>query len=116
MARATVGTLRLKVKRSDPARAYDYGIARDLFAWAVTNTDTGETVTGADLSGPSGTTALEMLPSLVSFLSADGETFAHYGGATPPDGYLFVDQVAEWAYMNSDELSLFGIDSEDGAV
>lgn len=57
----------------------------------------------------------DALSSLASFLENESEKYSFYMGVgQPPDGYLFGETVAEWAYGVSDELSLVGcaIDEE----
>jgi hypothetical protein len=55
-----------------------------------------------------------MLATLLSFLTADGESYAHAmsSGRTPTDGYLFPEAVAEWAYTVSDELTAARLELE----
>jgi hypothetical protein len=45
---------------------------------------------------------------LCGFLGAEAEAYAgsgRMGTATPPDGWLFNPAVAEWAYLNADEIA-----------
>ena len=81
---------------------------RTCYRWHI-DFPTGSTFTGNDLkSGCQGGTLQEGMASLLSFLSAAAESY--------PDGEnadLFPTAVTEWAYQNSDEISLLGIEIEE---
>ena len=49
------------------------------------------------------------LATLCSFLAAEAEAYAgsgNMGANEPVDGWLFGPEVAEWAYLNSDEIAM----------
>jgi len=50
-----------------------------------------------------------MMGALVSFLGAEAEAYAgsgNMGANEPADGWMFSPEIAEWAYLNADELSM----------
>jgi hypothetical protein len=94
-------------------RAGDEGRTRYQYHIDLPN---GEEHTGDDLqSGCQGGSLQEGLASLLSFLSACGESYG-YSLRTGREGEntdLFPANVAEWAYQNSDELSSLSCDFEE---
>jgi hypothetical protein len=53
----------------------------------------------------------EGIAVLCSFLAAEAESYqATMGASEPADGWLFSATVAEWAYLNSDELAMAGME------
>ena len=62
--------------------------------------------------------AAEMARSLCSFLASEAERYQHHGlkgPEAPDDGegdWIFPFAVVEWAYQNSDELSMLGMDPD----
>lgn len=90
----------------DGRMAYGYGIFRDGSLLAA----------GEDIrSGVGGIGhAVHGFTALIDFLSADAEKYARLMGPVPAgdDGYLFGETVAEWAYGNSDELTMLALDLE----
>lgn len=76
----------------------------------------GVEYTGNDLqSGASGGTLQQGLESLVSFLEAAGEAYryAMYLGRDSENADMFPGNVNEWAYQNSDELSMLQIELQE---
>jgi len=58
-----------------------------------------------------GETIREALAVLCGYLTAEAEAYqATMGASEPVDGWLFSAAVAEWAYLNSDELSMAALD------
>lgn len=58
----------------------------------------------------------EGIRTVLSFLSAEAEQYAgsgQMGTAVPADGWLFSAEVAEWAYLNSDEISMAEIELDE---
>lgn len=48
----------------------------------------------------------EMLRTVLSFLSAEADAYrSTMGGRPPVDGWLFNADIAEWAYLNDDEIA-----------
>ena len=79
---------------------------------------------GDDLaSGVGGGSLQQGLESLLSFLAACGESYAYamrhnnVGGmidlSSTENGELFPENVAEWCYLNSDELGMLAIELEE---
>jgi hypothetical protein len=56
----------------------------------------------------------EALSSLLSFLVASAEAVRY--GSDSDNSDLFPKKVAEWAYMNSDELSMLSVELEERRV
>jgi len=75
--------------------------------------------TASDLRGPAtkinpGPRA--MLASSLSFLGACGESYAHAmrnPDSEPENLDLYPREIAEWAYMNSDELAILSMELEE---
>ena len=67
-------------------------------------------------SGVGGGTLQDGLSSLMSFLSACAESYNYEQrtGRTGENTELFPAWVAEWASANSDELSMLGLELEEG--
>lgn len=91
----------------DGRRVYDYAVFRD-----------GALLTsGEDLYSGVGDApnARRALGTLISFLSADADRYRRLMGPVPDgcEDYSFSTQVAEWAYMNSDELAMIGCELGD---
>jgi hypothetical protein len=64
---------------------------------------------GDDLqSGCDGGTLQEGLESLISFLSAVGESYPHGENVN-----LFPSEISKWAHENQDELSILGCEIEN---
>jgi hypothetical protein len=58
------------------------------------------------------------IATLCAFLSAEAEAYAgsgNMGANEPADGWMFSAEVAEWAYLNSDELSMLGLELDEQA-
>lgn len=77
----------------------------------IIDTPAGEIYNDADLNvvtqaSPSDTVR-EAMRSAVSFLCYEGD---HYLHSPDEDSWLFNAAVAEWAYQNEDELSVFSDD------
>ena len=110
-ARYDADEFSLKVQRNGT----DLLTGKPAWAYSVTRSEKPQTVViGTDLFGWGD--SREMLRSLASFLYADAELYRrHMGPITEPyeDGYLFGHGVAEWAYMNDDELALINQDGEN---
>lgn len=71
---------------------------------------------GTDLaSGVGGGSLQEGLSSLLSFLSAAGESYGHRmrTGRKGENEGLFKKPVVEWAYQHSDEISILGMEIEE---
>jgi len=62
-------------------------------------------------SGCQGGGLQEGLSSLLSFLPACGESVAYQGGE---NSELFPPRIARWCAENSDELSILGVELEEG--
>jgi hypothetical protein len=94
----------------EPTRATDhYGKTK----WQYFIDIDGQENSGADLAGWGDTQ--EMLATLLSFLGAAAESYA-YRQRTGRDGEnedLFPAAVVEWAYQNSDELSMLAMELEE---
>lgn len=92
----------------------DNGEGRARYRYHI-DTPAGEIYTAEDIStprfdGPDRGTR-EAAEALVSFLSAEAEAYeSTMGTAEPVDGWLFNAAVAEWAYLNSDEISCAEMD------
>ena len=88
---------------------------RQAYRWYIDLPD-GSEHTGDDLSSGVGGGSLQSgLESLLSFLSACGES-VNYRDRTGRDGEnadLFPAPVAEWAAQNSDELSMLAIELQE---
>jgi hypothetical protein len=87
-----------------PSRTSDN---RDRFAYAITLPDGSEYHSDDLRSGCGGCTMQEAAESLLSFLSACGESVG-YGlrtGRTGENEDLFPPAVGEWCYGNSDEIA-----------
>jgi hypothetical protein len=63
-------------------------------------------------SGCQGGDLQEGFASLLSFLGAAGESYG-YKGMDGENSKLFPEPVTEWAYQNSDEISMLGIEIEE---
>jgi hypothetical protein len=107
-----------RTKDRDP-----YGEDRTTYAYSIrVPFKTGTiTETGRDLRTGVGNvrTARETLGSLLSFLGAAAESYAHTIGkyrGWPEDkgenGDLFSEHIVEWAHQNSDELAMLQSDIE----
>lgn len=88
---------------------------RDVYAWAVLNDD--REVIASDRehdyvhTGCQGGDAHGALAALFNFLTADADAYsAHMGNGEPDDGYLFGEDVAEWAYGVADELAMASVE------
>jgi hypothetical protein len=77
----------------------------------------GETFEGTDLrsgacrfvDGDHDAQLRSMVGALLSFLGAEADRYGAWmdsGDATPAGGWSFGEGIAEWAYLNSDELTL----------
>lgn len=56
----------------------------------------------------------DILGAMVSFLSADAESYRYtMGNEEPDDGWLFGRDGAEWAYLHDAELSMLSLDLEE---
>ena len=83
-------------------------LGRTVYRWTIDLPD-GSTHTGDDLSsGVGGGTIQEGFSSLVSFLSACGESvnYRDRTGRTGESADLFPGPVAEWAGAHSDDLGM----------
>jgi hypothetical protein len=82
---------------------------RHVYRYEISDTHGRTLCEGSDLRSGVGDPVdhVRMIATLMSFLTADGESYAHAmrSVSTPPDGYLFGEAVAEWAYTVSDELT-----------
>lgn len=63
-------------------------------------------------SGCQGGNLQEGMASLLSFLSAAAESYA-YKGMDGENSDLFPQAVTEWAYQNSDEISMLALEIEE---
>lgn len=128
IAHETAGTIRVidkddhdvciivhRTKDRDPhgedRTTYAYNIRRPFRTGTLTET-------GRDLRTGVGKvgTAREMLGSLLSFLGAAAESYAHSGPFDMSEnGDLFSAPIVEWAHQCSDELSMlqFEIEPDD---
>jgi hypothetical protein len=87
----------------EPAGGHDH-LGKPLWKWYIDIPD-GE-FEGADLAGWGD--HREMMRSMLSFLGAAAESY--------PDGEnanLFPPKVTEWAYQNSDEISILSCELEE---
>jgi hypothetical protein len=68
----------------------------------------GEAELGTVGAKADGDGARQALATLLSFLSAEAEAyqFLDRGNTEPDDGWIFNAATAEWAYCNSDEISI----------
>jgi len=75
----------------------------------------GQSCEGSDLqSGCGGGTLREGLSSLLSFLAAAAEAYsAGMRGRDSDNADLFPEDVCEWAYQNSDELSMLQVEVDE---
>jgi len=66
-------------------------------------------------SGVGGGDIQDGMSNLVGFLSAAGEAYAYQlrTGRASENGDLFPAAVTEWAYQNSDELSMLGLELDE---
>ena len=58
----------------------------------------------------------EMMESLLGFMAACGESYGYAmrrPNSNPENLDLFPEQMHEWCYLNSDELSMLGIEIEE---
>ncbi len=77
----------------------------------------GQEIRSGACAVPDDSVLSELLPrmaeTLLSFLGADADTYAaHMGMSEPTDGYSFGARVAEWAYLNSDEITCLSMELE----
>lgn len=90
---------------------------RHVYRHEIKDSDGHALCQGSDLRSGVGDPVdhVRMLATLLSFLTADGESYAHAmrSGNMPPDGYLFGETVAEWAYRVSDELTAARMELDD---
>ena len=88
----------------------EYGKPRWTYAIDVSGWDEE----GSDLYGWGDSRA--MLGTLVSFLCAAAESYAYRmsTGRAGESEDLFPPRVVEWAYANSDELSMLALEIEEG--
>ena len=87
---------------------------RARFRWTI-DFSAGGSCTGDDLkSGVGGCDLQEAFASLLSFLSACGESWQH-SGVDGENSDLFPPEVADWAAQNSDELSMLACEIEENA-
>lgn len=104
------GTLSLEYVRTDRD-------GRDVYRWYV-DIPAGE-FSAADIrSGCQGGSVQEMFRSLLSFLSAAGESLRYCEGQRrePDDddnASMFPRPVTEWARYNSDELGMLAIEIDE---
>ena len=78
--------------------------------------DNGHTYTARDLkSGCQGGSEQDGMESLLSFLGAAAEAYYYtlLTGRKPDNGDLFPDFVVQWAYFNSDEISMVVYEMEN---
>ncbi len=81
---------------------------RDRFAYTITLPD-GSAHSGDDLrSGCGGSDLFDAAGSLLAFLSACGDSYCYEmrTGRKSDNCDLFPENVAEWAYSNSDEIDM----------
>jgi len=81
-----------------------YGVYIDLPDGEHEITDLRSGCQGGDLQGG--------MASLLSFLSAAAESYA-YKGMDGENSGLFPQPVTEWAYQNSDEISMLALEIEE---
>lgn len=117
----TVGSLRVDVWYSEDRRdngggtrrAYGYRIAdNDPAHPAYERTDL-ESGVGSDIDVHSA------LSTLITFMTAAGEGYQHAmtnPGADPESMRMFPIWVSEAAYLNSDELAILTLDSDDVSI
>jgi hypothetical protein len=90
---------------------------RHVYRYEIKDTHGHGLCQGSDLRSGVGDPVdhVRMLASLLSFLTVDGESYDHAmrAGSTPPDGYLFGETVAAWAYTVSDELTAARLEIDD---
>ena len=78
------------------------------FRWSIDFAD-GTEHSGDDLRcGAMGADECEMLGTLLSFLEAAGESYGYTvrTGRVSDNSDLFPPSIMEWAYVNSDEISM----------
>ena len=98
----------------DTGRTGEYG--KHVYQWQLsyTSEDQFAVDTGEDLE--SHADAVGALEAFLGFLSACAESYAYKmrnPESEPENLDLFSPRVAEWAYMNSDEITLAMLDLED---
>lgn len=77
----------------------------------------GLSYSAQDLDTPHFTDVRHAMATLLGFLGADAESYVRAKGGRPPeDGWLFDQDVAEWAYQCEDELWNLRTDLEGGSV
>ncbi|WP_431881849.1 hypothetical protein [Micromonospora chalcea] len=98
------GTISIEISGRDGDRA--------AFRYYI-DTPAGELHAGDDIRSATltGQTPDELIragmAALLSFLSAESESYqSTMGERAPADGWSFSAQVAEWAYLNADEISM----------
>ncbi len=107
----TIGDASIALVRC-PSRTSDN---RDRFAYTITLPD-GSTHSGDDLrSGCGGSDVFEAAGNLLAFLSACGEGYSceMRTGRKSDNRDLFPENVAEWAYCNSDEIDMLRAEIEE---
>ena len=86
---------------------------RDRFLYKIT-TPGWEYVANDIHSGCNGCSEQEAMDTLLSFLGAAAAAVSYgmFSGRASNNADLFPDHVMEWAYMNSDEISVAQFESE----
>lgn len=113
----TVGSLRIDVWYSEDRR--DDGGTRRAYGYRIADNDPTHTACErTDLESGVGSKidSHAALSTLITFMTAAGEGYQHAmtnPGADPESMRLFPVWVSEAAYMNSDELAILMIDSDD---
>lgn len=90
---------------------------RTRYLWHI-DLENGQEFSGDDLqSGCGGGSLQSGLESLLSFLSAAGEAYrydmSHKRDSEDSNASMFPSPVSEWAYQNSDELSMLALELQE---